>query len=262
MLSTQQTCVCCHCWGHRCPNSMPWDVQQIEQNPLPHVPEVWNKGQDKVPWHHQAQQCTGEKCLQRPDWYPCLYRLWHYQCIRWPGEDDSLEADKVWQGLPTSLHWTWSFMGSIWRALWEAARDHLPYVPSFHPHNTCQQAPLQIFCAKRAEVDSIHLPPYEDCLSMHILRANYQAAIWRRCLKPSPFGPSPTDCRWTTDENGNLVVEWMRGSPAPDTVLQLLSCKCVRSCKLPVCTCLSNGLKCTDMCRLQICSNQATEEEP
>ena len=30
----------------------------------------------------------------------------------------------------------------IWRALWEAARDHLLYVPYFHPHNTAQQAPL------------------------------------------------------------------------------------------------------------------------
>jgi len=55
------------------------------------------------------------------------------------------------------------------------------------------------------------------------------------------------------------VDAWL---PAPDAVLQLLSCRCVRSCKLPVCTCVSNGLKCTDMCRLQTRSNQATEEEP
>jgi len=102
----------------------------------------------------------------------------------------------------------------------------------------------QIFCARRTEVDLSQLLPCADCSSMHILRTNYQAAIWRRCLEPSLFVPSPTDCGWTTDEDGNLVVEWMRGSPAPDAVLQLLSCKCVRSCKLPVCTCLNNGLKC------------------
>ena len=65
-----------------------------------------------------------------------------------------------------------------------------------------------------------------------------------------------------TDEDGKLAVNWMRGSPAPDAVLQLLSCKCVRSCELPKCTCLSNGLKCTDMCRLQTCQNKAIEEEP
>ena len=53
----------------------------------------------------------------------------------------------------------------------------------------------------------------------------------------------------------------MRGSPAPDAVLQLLSCNCSRSCKLPDCSCLSNGLWCTDMCRLQTCDNQAMIEE-
>lgn len=64
-----------------------------------------------------------------------------------------------------------------------------------------------------------------------------------------------------TDENDKLAVNWMRGSPAPDAVIQLLSCKCVRSCKLPQCTCLSNGLKCTDMCRLKTCQNKACDEE-
>ena len=55
----------------------------------------------------------------------------------------------------------------------------------------------------------------------------------------------------------------MRGSPAPDAVLQLLSCKCARSCKLPECTCLVNGFKCTDMCKrkLQTYTNQAEEEK-
>ena len=58
-----------------------------------------------------------------------------------------------------------------------------------------------------------------------------------------------------------LVIEWMHGSPAPDAVLQLFSCKCLRVCKLPQCTCLINGLKSTEMCKLQTCNNQADEEE-
>jgi hypothetical protein len=68
-------------------------------------------------------------------------------------------------------------------------------------------------------------------------------------------------CGWTTDGDGKLNIEWMRGSPAPDTVLKLLSCKCARSCKLPDCTCLKNGLKCTDMGKLQTCNNQPLEDE-
>ena len=81
-------------------------------------------------------------------------------------------------------------------------------------------------------------------------------------LCSKPFVPALCSYGWTIDEEGKLTVEWMRGSPAPDAVLQLLTCKCVRSCKLPECTCLTNGLKCTDMCKLQICNNQASEEEP
>ena len=62
------------------------------------------------------------------------------------------------------------------------------------------------------------------------------------------------------DDDGELVIDWMKGSPAPEAVLQLLACKRVRTCKLPDCTCLANGLKCTDMCRLQTCDNQPNKE--
>ena len=55
-----------------------------------------------------------------------------------------------------------------------------------------------------------------------------------------------------------LVVHWMDGQPAPEAVLDLLACNCKRKCSLPKCACLSNGLKCTDMCRLPDCENQAS----
>ena len=96
---------------------------------------------------------------------------------------------------------------------------------------------------------------------MHVLRANYQAAIWRRCLESKPMVSDPRGCGWTTDGNGNLVKEWMQGSPAPDAVLQVISCKCVRACKLPDCTCLVNQLKCTSMCKLQTCTNQRIDND-
>lgn len=56
------------------------------------------------------------------------------------------------------------------------------------------------------------------------------------------------------------MVDWMKGPPAPLAVLELLACTCVRTCKLPGCSCLSNKLKCTEMCRLQTCSNKMEEE--
>ena len=53
----------------------------------------------------------------------------------------------------------------------------------------------------------------------------------------------------------------MRSPPARDAVLTLLACKCVFSCKLPKCTRRANGLSCTDMCKLQLCSNQKQQED-
>ena len=96
---------------------------------------------------------------------------------------------------------------------------------------------------------------------MHALCANYQAAIWRRCLLCEPDVPSPQGHGWKVDDEDRLIIEWMRGSPAPEAVLQFLSCKCKRSCQMPSCTCLCNGLRCTDMCKLQTCTNQAKEED-
>ena len=83
-------------------------------------------------------------------------------------------------------------------------------------------------------------------INFHLVRTVSLGYHRAEMFEPS-FVPSPTDCGWTTDEDRNLAVEWVHGSPEPDTVQQLLSCKCVRSCILPVCTCLSNCLKSTDM---------------
>ena len=41
----------------------------------------------------------------------------------------------------------------------------------------------------------------------------------------------------------------------------MLSCKCVRACKLPDCVCPVHQLKCTYMCKLQTCTNQREEDE-
>ena len=52
----------------------------------------------------------------------------------------------------------------------------------------------------------------------------------------------------------------MSGQPAPATVLELLCCSCTRSCRLPNCSCLANGLKCTDMCLPSECDNRREEQ--
>lgn len=117
-----------------------------------------------------------------------------------------------------------------------------------------------LFCARKGEIESHQLPPCKDSLKKHVQRANFQAAIWKRSLQADPETPSPVGNGWKL-EGGSLEIDWMDGSPAPQAVLDLLSCKCSRSCRLPSCECLVNGLKCTDMCRLRDCDNQPSTED-
>ena len=96
---------------------------------------------------------------------------------------------------------------------------------------------------------------------MHTIRANYQAGIWKCSLQQHPLVPSPGKRGWVRNDDGQITVEWIRGSPAPDAVLQLLLCKYSRRCKLPECQCMGNGLKCTNLCKLHTCDNQPQQED-
>jgi len=112
---------------------------------------------------------------------------------------------------------------------------------------------------RKRYLDSNQLPPCVDTLRKHCDRANYQAAIWRGSLQSCPQIPSPVGHGWRLEE-GRLIVNWMSGEPAPMAVLVSLSCQGKRRCQLPNCSCLSNGLQCTDLCRLQVCANR--HEDP
>ena len=106
------------------------------------------------------------------------------------------------------------------------------------------------------------LPPCKDSLYKHAQRANYQAAIWRRSLSNEEI-QNPIGHGWLLNESNEIEIEWMHGEPAPKAVLDLLSCKCKKACD-EKCECKINKLYCTDMCRLQDCSNQkkvAEDEE-
>ena len=99
------------------------------------------------------------------------------------------------------------------------------YLPSTNTTEV-NQLLYQLFCARRGEVESSQLPPCKDCLFMHVIRADYQAAIWRKCLQSQPSVPDPKDCGWTTDQDGKMFtynshsVEVWLTCTAPEAVLQ------------------------------------------
>ena len=169
-----------------------------------------------------------------------------------------LKSNRIFQEAFTALGQSWEVSEDLFDSIQRFTC--LMYLSSTSTDKV-NQLRYELFCVKRGEVESSQLPPCRDSLFMHVLRANYQAAIWRRGLQSQPIIPSPDGHGWRTNSGNGLAIEWMRGSPAPSAVLELLSCRCSRRCKLPDCQCLSNGLKCTDMCKLQTCTNQKVDDE-
>ena len=84
-----------------------------------------------------------------------------------------------------------------------------------------------------------------------------------RSLQACPEIPNPKGHGWELESDLDqqfLTIDWMTGSPAPEAVLELMSCKCSTGCKLPSCVCILNGLKYTDICRLRGCSKKTPED--
>ncbi|KAG1679341.1 Solute carrier family 12 member 9 [Nymphon striatum] len=117
-----------------------------------------------------------------------------------------------------------------------------------------------MFRSRKGDISSGQLPPCKDALKQQTNRANYQAAIWRRSLQNSPEIPSPTNGHgWNVVER-KLGICWLTGAPAPDVVLELMSCKCPRRCN-ENCPCVVNGFSCTPACKLLDCDNMQEEDE-
>ena len=52
-------------------------------------------------------------------------------------------------------------------------------------------------------------------------------------------------------------------SPAPDSMLVLVNCKCTKGCENNRCSCKKPGLQCTDVCKCSDCKNgKANSEDP
>ena len=118
----------------------------------------------------------------------------------------------------------------------------------------------EIHCARGGRVEPEALPPCKSSLRLHLTRANYQAAIWRRAIVQLPVIPSPHGHGWEGDNISNVVeFVWLGSKPATEKVLELLSCTCKTACTVENLCCLKAGLKCTHMCSIR-CENMETDD--
>ena len=105
----------------------------------------------------------------------------------------------------------------------------------------------RVFCSSSGQSSS--LPPTQDDLFKHCQRAAYQAAIWKRSCEAKPNVPHPRGHGRCVTSAGNLEVQWMDRKPAPDELLELISCGCSTGCISRACSWKGHGLRCTDMCK-------------
>ena len=83
-----------------------------------------------------------------------------------------------------------------------------------------------MFCGKKGAIESHNLPPCSNSLRLHVERANYQAAIWRRSLIAKQDIPNPNWFGWTVKADGSVRITWMSCEPAPEAILELMACCC------------------------------------
>ena len=105
------------------------------------------------------------------------------------------------------------------------------------------------------------LPPTQDALYIHMERANFQSYEWKHALENKSSRPRRA---WLDKKDEALAVEWLRQKPAPELVLEFVSCKCKKNkCRNGMCDCFVVGLRCTNICRCLNCANRtpAKDEE-
>ena len=93
------------------------------------------------------------------------------------------------------------------------------------------------------------MPPTQSALRYAILRAHYQAMVWRNDVVANPKIPQPDAGYGWERQNGTFVPQMTTMQPAPQAILELVKCSCKKSrCSTLVCKCRRHGFPCTDMC--------------
>ena len=91
------------------------------------------------------------------------------------------------------------------------------------------EARYKKFCSMSSKIpDPEKLPPTSDSLYYHCQRVSYVTAIIKNSLDRMICHPSPDGFGWKVDDDG-INVTWMAQKPAPDDILDLVSCGCKKS---------------------------------
>ena len=151
-----------------------------------------------------------------------------------------------------------SKIGDCWSVSESLAKSIEKYVCKLFgaTSTTLTEARVELF--KRGKFSEELLPPTWSAFLNHLLRANYQAKIWKSSLVANIQAPSPRDHGWLVSE-GSIAIDWNVELSAD--IALLAACSCKAGCKTNACKCKKNGLSCTDACKCIECENKVETNE-
>ena len=120
------------------------------------------------------------------------------------------------------------------------------------------EARHSLFC-KSQHLQSHQLPPTKDALEHHLKRANFQTYIWRNAFQTNILHQNPDRQGWKVVED-QLEIVWTNLPPAPQAIMELVSCSCSKTCETRRCSCVRSALPCTDACKCNNCVNCPTDD--
>ena len=91
------------------------------------------------------------------------------------------------------------------------------------------------------------LPPTSDALKYHIMRAHYQAMVWRQAHCPWQILPKPEESGWKLMDN-ELVPVLMTLDPIPKVCVEMITCNWTTGCATLRCKCKKANIVCSGLC--------------
>ena len=113
---------------------------------------------------------------------------------------------------------------------------------------TISELRWHLFCKHMAESDK--LPPTLGALRQHVLRVHIQARVWGQAsisLQDSQMDPLQNG--YHKESDSQLKPTMTNALPAPEAIIEMVSCQCKRDCFSARCSCRKNNLSCTDLCQ-------------
>ena len=115
-------------------------------------------------------------------------------------------------------------------------------VTNEHEVNKCRR----YLFTKGRQLES--LPPTQDALFQHVLRAVYQGSfVWGQATIAMQILPKPTDWGWEMIQD-EFAPMWGNLPPIAKALRELTTCGCV-TCIANRCSCMKVDLPCTELCK-------------